>query len=390
MKLNEEDYMYNDMNYPDSYNNGMMNQPMMNPQIGFTDPYQAEMAMMRYRGPQENYYFSIDDDLMYKLGFTPDEISILKQAYNYYGVVTSQKLTTPPFVVPDRMMVSRIIYAYNICIGKKNVDTADIRSLAQHFKRMCQMYGTYNNYNGLLIPHRDFSIVPRVAVVAGIPTGNFFVLNSKLYDKSEATYIVDKIAQEWVWIQSTRLMQVSAADRLNKSYDNREWGIPDILKVEEVGNKSEGKPWKIKIHKKYCRLCNRFLIIATTRNMTPGVTEHHGGYQLLTDQGQILYLYAKTTDFDSYGNPKDKVPNSTKDTVYLDYGFYRTEIENKLNTALNNISSRWNIVYSERLNGDIPYNEIPKYSGMVSIRENRDETDEDADYEEDIQIDNVE
>lgn len=327
-----------------------------------------EMTMMNYRGPKENYFFTMDYNSMLKLGFNQEELNVLQQAVDYYGVVSNQKLSTPPFLVCNQTIIARIMYAYNICMGKKNIDFDNPVSLAQHFKKLNSISGGNITFSCFYIPHRNIDRVPRVAVVAGLPRGSFYVLNSKLYDKTEATYRVDKIAQEWVTIQSERKMSVCAGDRLNSSYENRQWGIPDILKVEEVGSFAQNKPWVIKIHKKYCRLCNRFLIVATTKKMVPGVTEHHGGYVLVTAEGQIVYLYARTTDFDNYGNPKDTIPNTTKDTIVLDYGFYRMEIEQKLQSGLEAIASRWPIVFSKRLEGDTQFNEIPSYSGMEQIK----------------------
>ena len=353
---------FDDMNM-----NGM--DPMGMDPMGF-DPYAAEMAMLNYKGPKDNYFFTMDPPTMLKLGFTADEINILQNAVDFYGLVSPQKLSTPPFMILNQTIISRIMYAYNICMGKKNIDMDSPQSLAQHFKKLHQLSGGQQTFSAFYIPHRPIERVPRVAVVAGLPQGSFYCLNSKLYDKFEATYKVDKIAQEWVTIQSERKMAVRAADRLNDSYENRQWGIPDILKVEEVGSFVENKPWILKIHKSHCRLCNRFLIVATTKKMVPGITEHHGGYCLVTSEGQLLYLYARTTDFDSYGNPKDSIPNTTKDTTVMDYGFYGSEIERKLDAELKAIASRWKIVYSRRLEGDTQFSEIPQYNGMEPIKGN--------------------
>ena len=335
--------------------------------MGF-DPYAAEQAMMNYRGPKDNYFFTMDYDMMLKLGFTQEELDILQGAVDYYGIVSAQKLSVPPFFVGNQVIIARIMYAYNICMGKKPIDTDDPISLSKHFKKLNSISGGHPTFSCFYIPHRNIDRVPRVAVVGGMPKGSFFVLNSALYDKSEATYKVEKIAQEWVTIQSERKMAVTHVDRLNNSYENREWGIPGILKVETIGSFAECKPWVLKIHKSHCRLCNRFLIVATTKKMVPGVTEHHGGYCIVTSEGTVLYLYARTTDFDNYGNPKDTIPTATKDTIVVDYGFYKTEIEHKLQKALEGIASVWPVVFSKRLEGDIDFKEIPPYSGMEQIR----------------------
>ena len=361
--------MYNDMNgfSPDQFGMGM--EGGMDPMGGMGyDPYAAEMAMVNYRGPKENYFFTMDADMLLKLGFTSEELTILQNAVDYYGMVSTQKLSTPPFLVANQTIIARIMYAYNICMGKKLIDTDDPVSLSKHFKRLNQISGGQSTFSAFYIKHRNIDRIPRVAVVANLPQGNFAVLNSRNYDKMEATYKVEKIAKEWVTIYSERKMQVGQADRLNNSYTNREWGIPDILKVEEIGSFAESRPWKLRIHKSHCRLCNRFMIMISTKKMVPGITEHHGGYCLVLGDGQIVYVYARTTDFESYGNPKDSVPATTKDTTVFDYGFYGIEIEHKLKRALEAVAKQWPVVYSKRLDDEVPYREIPEYTGMELIR----------------------
>ena len=93
----------------------------------------------------------------------------------------------------------------------------------------------------------------------------------------------------------------------------------------------------------------------------------------MLDDGTIVYVYARTTDVDSYGNPKDSVPNTTNESVVFDYGFYASEIEPKLEAAMQALSSTYLMVFSKRLSGEVPYKLLPPYSGMESIRHNPDE-----------------
>jgi hypothetical protein len=334
-------------------------------QYGDVDPMTG--MPMNYRGPKDNFIFQMNPDMLLSLGFTNDEIGILQECVNYFGNVTNQRLTNAPFFLNNQVLISRIMYAYQICMGKKIIELDEPLSLSKHFKKLMSISGKISDFTCLSVPHRDINIIPRVAVVAGLPKGSFYVLNSNNYDKMEATYPVEKIAKEWVTIHSTRRMAVRPEDRLNDSYSNREWGIPGILKVLDIGNFNENKPWVIQIHKSRCRLCNRFMIIIS-KKFNPETEEHHGGYVMVTAEGQLLYLYARTTDFDSYGNPKDKAMNPTKDRVVLDYGFYRNEIDYKLTSWMDTISQKWLITYSKKLPGATQFEEIPKYNGMTQIR----------------------
>ena len=333
---------------------------------------------MNYRGPRDNYLFTMDEKLLLSIGFTPVELGILKDAVGLYGLVSTQKLSSPPFMITDSRIISRILYAYNICMGKTTIDPDDPISISKHKKKMTRLSGSHQNFSCFYIKHRNFEYIPRTAVVAGLPKGSFYVLNSKLYDMYEGSYRVDKIAQEWVTIYSTKKMAVTYKDRLNMSLENREWGIEGILKVEEVGSQKEGKPWLIKIHKSHCRLCNRFMIIITTRKVAEGATEHHGGYKVVLADGTIVYVYARTTDVDSYGNPKESIPKTNNDTTVFDYGFYPNEIETKLSQAMSALASTYAVVYSKRLSGDTPFKMISEYSGMETIRKEPDTFGEDS------------
>ena len=125
------------------------------------------------------------------------------------------------------------------------------------------------------------------------------------------------------------------------------------------------------------------MIIISTRKILPENLEHHGCYQLITSTGQIVYVYAKTTSVDSYGNPRDTVPKPTKDTIVFDYGFYRAELKPKLERAVSILQSKFDIVYIMPMDGEVQYSEISQYSGMENItrtedNENNEEYDDNS------------
>lgn len=363
-----------DIGIPQNYDMGMMNNGM------FMD------NQPNYKGPKENYQFSLDWDKMVKLGFNIDELNLLNDAVGYYGVLSTQKLAQPPFMIQNSILINRVMYAYNICMGRTFIDEDSPISLSKHLKKLAKMQGSYSNFSCANIKHRRIDKIPRTALVAGIPEGSFSVLNSKQWGLMDGTYEVVSIAKEWVTIKSDKPMSVTYQDRLTKSYTNREWGIPGILHVEEVGSRAENKPWVIRIHKKYCRLRNKFLIIATTRKIVPGITKHLGGYQLVLADGTILFVYAKLNDHDSYGNPKDTIPNTNNDTVVIDYGSYEQEIGNKLNKAIQEIEKLSMIVYCDELQYKDSFKILSEYK-TNNISDNTDENldnpeDEDSEYDD--------
>lgn len=345
--------------------------------------FQQEQSQVPFptHPPKENIFFNLDAPLLRSLGFLDIEVRILNDCVNMFGLATRNRLASPPFCVNSYTNISRLMYAYQISMGKVAVDSDNPEWLAKHFKKMYSFTQQPDSFSLYDIPHSEISIVPRTAVVAGLPSGNFQVLNSCRYPKQSSTYKVKGIAQEWVTIYSFRKMGVGHQDRLTESIENRTWGIPGILKVESVGSFADKKPWIISIHKSRCRLCNRFIIVATTRKSEAGYHAHHGGYLLITDSGHIIRVYAKSLDLDAYGNPKDKAPKSTRDTVVLSYGFFSEEVEPKLSAAWEAITRKFNIVYSKKMPSLVEFEEIPEYNGMSRIAP--EETVEEEDFDPD-------
>lgn len=339
-------------------------QPTFDPNL--TSEQQAQQRDMRGRFRyQENTLFYMDKQLMYSIGFTMDEIEALTDAVEYYGIVTGGRLKEPPFNISDPFTVNRIGYMYNICMGKTTIDTDDIYSLSRHFAKLSRGASNNRPFNPFLISNRRIKVVPRIAVVAGIPSGNFSRLNSSTERLADAIYPVSDIASNYVHIRSRKRMGVANVDRIRKiSETEYEYGIPNMLYVTHIGNADKREPWAIKINKKYCRLCNRFIIVVSKSMQGIENSAHHGAYQLLTIEGHIIYLYAKTIDHDVNGNPRDTVA-SNETTFVLDYGFFDFEIIPKLQYALRQIASRYKIVFFNEIEKNYErYRVIPSYTGQ--------------------------
>lgn len=322
--------------------------------------YQVQSNAQSNQEAKENPYFNMDYGLMTKLGFGMNEMRFLQWVVSENGYVSNQTFTRAPFFVDNQVSIARLMYAYNICMGKKVIDTGDIRSIAQHFKKLNSIMGGTNEVDCRVMTDKQIRKVPRIAVVGGLPEGAFSVLNSVPYGLVEGSYEVLSVAQEWVTIQSDRRMGLTRSDRLNPKSDVKEYGIPGVLKVKQIGNRDAGVPWIIQIHKKHCRLCNRFVVVATTKYAERVV--NHGGYRMVLANGRMISIYVKTIEQDAYGNPKETVPNGTKDTAILDYGLFTNEIKWKLDESVIYIQEKFQTVYAETMGDEEPFEQLAKYN----------------------------
>ena len=370
---------------------GMMEPDMMPgmPGIGMMPTYYDIDPMtgmpMNYRGPSENYLYGngTSPEELTKLGFTNDEVSVLTNAQQMYGRLSPQKLAMPPFCVTSPVINARIMYAYNLCMGRTIVDTNDIVSVANHFKKLSRISGRLPDFDcSQFSVRRKFDTIPRTAVVAGLPYGSFYALNSNQYEMLDRSYKVVKIAKEWVTIVSTRRMSVGPEDRLNKSVKDRQWGIPGILVVEETGSREEHKPWIIRIHKTYCRLCNRFLVVVSKTLDEYAKNNLIYGYKFALSDGSILYMYARLNKYDIYGNPTDeRVETPSHNKHIIDYGYYADEVKTKVDSAMNKLLEKVSnngvgLVYSEFLETVKDFTLTSPYDGINKVTNCEDTLDE--------------
>ena len=95
--------------------------------------------------------------------------------------------------------------------------------------------------------------VPRLAVVGGIIEEPYAIWNSNRYKGLDAMYLVKDVTGSKVTIETSRKPQL-------------EWGkardIPGVLEIKGIRNNGKAV---VTFDKKYCRLCNRFVIIASLR-----------------------------------------------------------------------------------------------------------------------------
>lgn len=314
---------------------------------------------------------TVDWMLLGKLGFSGQEISALRVILNTYFIVNHrniQEYFAYYGITPNILTEQRLMYAYRIITGKDIVDEHSYKSVSRHIKKMNRGSDLRLSMDNLAI--RGNHDIPRTAVIDGL-TGPFEIWNSRRYPPVERTYEVIKIAKEYVTIKTDRIPRLKYNDSLE---------VPGVLNILENKNGIV----TVRIHKKYCRLCNRFVILVSKNNPDSsticdadnteyGILDSYRGQGLnytpegfhacsviVAGDGTILYVYAKTMEKDAYGNPKASF-NDQINTRIMDYGFYKSELLNKLAAARNKVAKVTSAVWMKDYQGNCTYVEIDNH-----------------------------
>lgn len=286
--------------------------------------------------------FDLDPVKLQSIGFKPSEIQALQQIVMENGRATVQ-IMTQYYGIPYEQ-AQKLKYMYDICTGKVNITTQD--DLSKHFRKM---FGKHRRIGITDLSVSTISNVPRTALVAGIPSDSpFAIWNSKQYKPMERMYHVIDVSGGNIIIETNRLPVLKWRESRKLE------GICAILNEPNKGK------IQVAINKKYCRLCNRFVIVASLR--CPEF--HHGLVEIICIEGTKLYVFADTMgakNYTRYGNNTMRV---------YDYGFFPMEIQPKLISVASNIYKRLCGVY---------VNQIPANSEFVILSKEQPKEEEDID-----------
>lgn len=244
--------------------------------------------------------FDLDTVKLKSLGFNDYEILVLTDIITTGGSTSIQALQANGFNYAE---AKRIKYMYDICAGRIVIDSED--DLSKHLRKMFGQ-GKRLSIHDLAI--NKFSTVPRTALVAGIPRGPFDIWNSGNYPPLERMYTVVDVSGSRITIET---------DRVPILKYKQDKFIEGVLEIKEKNK--DGKVI-VAIDKKYCKLCNRFIIVASLRR--PAL--HHGMVEMICIEGTRVYVYAKNL------GTKDKVNDNMGVFRVYAYGFYPNEIQSKL------------------------------------------------------------
>lgn len=269
--------------------------------------------------------FEFDPVRLVSLGFSQEEVNCLGSLVNMGYKINNQTLQMYGLNYEQQQ---RIKYMYNICCGKVSIDTEE--ELIRHLKKM-------NNHAYKIgignLPLSKITQIPRVAVVAGIQEEPYTIWNSNRYKGKEMLYPVSHVTGQRITIETSRKPVLKHGAKME---------IPGVLEIKGVRANNKAV---IEFSKTNCRLCNRFIVVATLRHPE----FHHGMYKIICYEGTKIYVYARTMGV------KDGVKyNGSTERVYA-YGFFEPEIKGKVESVAKYIYNQLKGVKAEYISGNQDY-----------------------------------
>lgn len=247
---------------------------------------------------------SINPDSLLAIGFGQQQIEVLKFLIANDGKVTLPKMVNI-YGIPYEQ-ARDLKYMYDIVTGRVVIDGE--LNLIKHLRRM---FGKNRRIGINDLALSKVQEVPRMAVVANIKTEPFTIYNSNNYKPENRLYKVVDVTGGRIIVETTRKPQ------LKFGTEKKVEGELEIRSIDKRGVVT------IAFDKKVCRLCNRFIIVASLKRPE----FHHGLAQIICIEGTKVYVYAQTL------NPKKGIQYNMGTQRVYDFGFLKTEIDNKLMRA---------------------------------------------------------
>lgn len=308
------------------------------------------------------YEVDTNRDYLLRLRFRVEELEVLKSIIIDYGKVTSSVLASLGFSYKD---AKRLQYLHDIVIRKIMIDTGNAEAVSIHFKRM---YGENDRIGIRHLPLSKFSTVPRLAVIAGIPEGSYSIYNSGNVGRGQEEvrmYPVIGVTDKKIIIQTRRKPVLAygsekklyfiknkenericyTEDRHKISRELRGSGKAEIGTVLEIKKLTEDKKVVVAVDKKYTRMVNRYVIVASFRE-----PEFHLGLcKLVAFEGSKIYVYGEVMK-----ESENVQYNRTTQRVY-DFGFEKGQIQAKLERTAKELYTYLKGVYYEFLPATMEY-----------------------------------
>lgn len=240
--------------------------------------------------------FNVDENKLRELGFSQDDIGVMQYVSRFRGKVSVADLQANGI---EYERACKIKYMYDIAIGRVNIESED--DLAKHFRKM---FGNHRRIGITDLAVSKVNKVPRWALIGGIKDEVYSCLNSKNLPPEKRLYTVEKVGSR---------VTVSTDNRIVIPY---EYPMKIDGVIEILGKEKQTGRIVMAIDRNYCRLCNRYIIVASLR----APETHHGMVQIICVEGTKLYVYAKTLGI------KESVSYSGGTARVYDYGIKANEI----------------------------------------------------------------
>lgn len=282
--------------------------------------------------------FELDPVQLASLGFSNEEVQTLQYIVANGGKTSLQALTQYGMSYEQ---AKKLRYMYDICIGKVIIESTN--DLCKHLKKM---FGGSRKISVADLAVSKVKTVPRKAVVAGITDSTFKIYNSAQYKINEKLYDVENVT-------TTRIQVITNRKPVLKYKQDK--FIPDVVEILDL--KKDGNV-VVSFNKKYAKLLNRFVIVASLRRPQ----FYHGLIEIICIEGTKVYVYAKTIGVGESVNY-----NMGTERVYA-YGYFPGEIGVKIKATATDMYKRLCGVYAEVIPGNQEFNIMP-------IEEDKDDDD---------------
>lgn len=253
-----------------------------------------------YRAQEESNKIISHRQQLKKLMFTDEEIDLASNLIRNGYRLTPQGMQG---VNISGEKIEKLKYLYDIASGKKEISSKD--DLCKHLRKM---FGKHKKIGIGDLALSKISKVPRKAVIGGIKDETFAIYNSNRYTGSDRIYDVTEVSGSRIIIKTERKPIIKRGGAKK---------IDGIIEIKEL---TPDKKVILAVDKKYIRLCNRFIIVASLRKPE----YHHGLIEIICKEGTKVYVFAMTMKQGERPNYKNG-----SQRVYS-YGFLKKDIKSKL------------------------------------------------------------
>lgn len=179
--------------------------------------------------------------------------------------------------------------------------------------------------------------VPRIAVISGIKQSPYNIWNSNNYKGKNALYKVVDATNGRITIETSKKPKL-------------EYGAPKVLPgiLEIKGVKQNGMA-VVSFSKKVCRLCNRYIIIASLKRPE----FHLGMYEIICFEGTKVYIYATNM------GTRDQVRYKGGTQRVYAYGIFPQDTKGKLTTVAKNLYGHLDGRKVEYIDANSSYRVVP-------------------------------
>lgn len=319
-------------------------------------------------------------DRMIELGFEPIVMETRAAILQNYGKLSTKAFEM--FGVWNYKLRQDIIYADKIIKGIISVDNKI--DLKKHLQKM-------NFERKINMADLATSVSPKnelKAIIKGLPMKSLF----GIYNTNNAVNYVDveTITNKYITILSEKYYRIGVKqskclyrvkdlinnkqkyydshDKIEKNILNNQAAykiekVAELLNVETYGTK---KLVSVVIHRDYCRLLGRYMIVASLK--APDL--HLGAYELISLGATTVYVFARQVKF----NQKADIKYSTGSERVYYIGFEEDKLDEMLLTITNQVYQKIKGVYSEKIEATTDFVSIEPWITDKTV-EDTDSTD---------------